>query len=704
MTLPDTFLKWIVDRKKQVCHRQLVVVTGEHDWVKNSIAVIRPLLSKNSLFVGDSDWPIRCQNSTYRTQLGLEFDNLVYDVFCGFRANALIALSGTVKSGGLMIILAPDLDIWPSFNDPNQQQRTSYGYDGCESKSHFISWLVERIHTDTSVCVLSKTGFSGEQNVAFLEQQAVQTTDKTTADQLNAIDKIVSNYRQKKSFQLVLSADRGRGKSATLGLAAQRLLNETELDIAVTAPQKSMTQNVFKHVNNKENILYIPFDELLSNKRHFDLVFVDEAAAIPTPILKSLVSTFPKIIFSTTTHGYEGSGKGFELRFMPYLRKLNTEAEVVTLRSPVRWFEDDFLEDFWFKTMLMTPMLDQINISNCIEKSFVSRTVSSKELINNPDMFFQIFQLLVNAHYQTTPDDLVRLLDAQEQYVHITTTQNTEVIAVALISLEGGSRLDDIASSISMGSRRVNGHLIPQRLAFVRCTPSFAQKTYTRIVRIAVREDYRRMKIASQLTDYIAQWSCDNSIDLIGASFGVSTEVLEFWQSNKFNAVHLGLKRDASSGEHSLIVLKHCGNFSATKNNMDEDINFLIRKFSQELSFQSNYRLNKVDRKVIELLTTHHAEKTIELEHIDKVILSQFANGHRPLYSCEYQLATLIEIHSCQLVQDNSSDFDFFYRSLVEKWPYKRICERYHLTGKKQIEEYARDCCSTLLKTIKKTL
>ena len=43
--------------------------------------------------------------------------------------------------------------------------------------------------------------------------------------------------------------------------------------------------------------------------------------------------------------------------------------------------------------------------------------------------------------------------------------------------------------------------------------------------------------------------------DYVGASFGTTPEVLHFWQRNNFSPVYLSMKRDASSGTHSVIVL-----------------------------------------------------------------------------------------------------------------------------------------------------
>src|SRR5690606_42099695 len=52
-----------------------------------------------------------------------------------------------------------------------------------------------------------------------------------------------------------------------------------------------------------------------------DLVIVDEAAQLPVALLQHLVLCHPDtpLAFATTTHGYEGTGRGYVLRFSKWL-------------------------------------------------------------------------------------------------------------------------------------------------------------------------------------------------------------------------------------------------------------------------------------------------------------------------------------------------------------------------------------------------
>ena len=56
--------------------------------------------------------------------LGQEFQNAIFDGFSGLYADKLAALAGTIKAGGVLILLLPDDDHW---QDPALTSITSYG-------------------------------------------------------------------------------------------------------------------------------------------------------------------------------------------------------------------------------------------------------------------------------------------------------------------------------------------------------------------------------------------------------------------------------------------------------------------------------------------------------------------------------------------------------------------------------------------------
>lgn len=77
--------------------------------------------------------------------------------------------------------------------------------------------------------------------------------------------------------------------------------------------------NIIKR--NRQTIQYIfPTDTHLLNAA--DLLVVDEAAAIPLPIVKKMLGSY--IVFlSSTVNGYEGTGRSLSLKLMSQLKKEN---------------------------------------------------------------------------------------------------------------------------------------------------------------------------------------------------------------------------------------------------------------------------------------------------------------------------------------------------------------------------------------------
>lgn len=765
----DAFTDWITQRKNSQCHRQLLLITGEKDWVQEQLDKFDSLtLSQSSLLIGSeirADNKLR--NKDYRYFLGQEFDNIVIDGFSGIRANTLFALSGAIKRNGLMVLLAPSLPKWSQYQDPEITNRQSYGFESESKKSLFIEWLKQNIKQDTHVCILEKSGFNG-QNILALQSDL--RTGQTQSDFVNlaqkkAVDLILNTYNKKPNkFQVVIEADRGRGKSSAIGIAVGKLMEKNSVNVLVTALNIDMTKKIFEHAKNVDSesllhkgtlslrqskLAFKPFDEILLASPKVDLLIIEEAASIPYPVLHALMQMYPQIILCTTIHGYEGSGKGFELRVKPYLNTFFPNWTTIKLEQPIRWFENDPLEHFWNRVMLAFPpndakyrgkVLSNINqpseqkIKNSSEKYLLDITslkfkrISSELILASPVTFYQIFDLLTNAHYQTSPDDLVRMLEAKDMQIFTLADSRGRIRAVALTAIEGGSTLAPIAEQISNGLRRVSGHLTAQRLAFAENNPTYATLSYLRIIRIAVQHDLQLNGIGSILTREIKKWANLNQINFLSTSFGVTPNLLNFWLKNDFFAVRIGLKRDASSGEFSILMLSHCENchdtnFSRELNygcldNVDdivkdkgsvstyhgcpskaliEDAEVLQAHFLEELAFQKDYRLKTLDYRIFErifksaqLCLTDNTLFELTLNETNKLI--QFAQGYRPLYSCELALLKLLKQTPVDFI-----DTTFLESLLIDKLPYSDIATKFKLTGKKQIESKARDLCQALL-------
>ena len=152
--------------------------------------------------------------------------------------------------------------------------------------------------------------------------------------------RVVTGHRRR---PVVLTSDRGRGKSAAFGIAAAQLIQAGREHILVTGPRMRAAQAVLDHARSllpRERHQAIGFrapDELLRDSPHADVLLVDEAAAIPAPLLEGLLKRYSRIAFATTVHGYEGTGRGFAVRFNRSLDRYSNSWKQLTLAAPIRW-------------------------------------------------------------------------------------------------------------------------------------------------------------------------------------------------------------------------------------------------------------------------------------------------------------------------------------------------------------------------------
>lgn len=543
-------------------HRQFLVIQGEAETSRKQ--ALRLLVGLDCVWI--STWQPgqakRKSSAQVNDLLGQEVGCLVFDSHCGFNPDAFAAACGLVVGGGLFILLVPPLDEWAGRTDPELERLAVHGYDLNRQPSLFIRRLVALIRSTPALL--------DPPNPKEIKLRLRATTGGGTAEQDKAVAAVVRVATGHRRRPLVLTADRGRGKSAALGMAAAELLRQGRKTILVTAPRLDATHSLFRHASSMlplatssrghisledRQIRFIAPDVLIREQPAADLVLVDEAAAIPLPLLQALIKQYSRIAFATTVHGYEGSGRGFSIRFAKTLDTIAPQWKEQYLRQPIRWAAGDPLEAFCFKAMLLNAEAADVGrfhghgVDN-LEFKLLDR----KQLLEDNALLEQLFGLLVTAHYRTTPFDLRHLLDGPNVSVWVAGAEG-QVLAAALTAQEGNFD-KAISREIWYGRRRPRGHLLPESLAVHVGLADAPELNYMRVIRLAVHPDLQGRGIGSKLLWQLARGAEQQGMDLVGASFGVTVPLLRFWRLAGFTPVRLGFRREASSGTHSAILIR----------------------------------------------------------------------------------------------------------------------------------------------------
>ncbi len=383
-----------------------------------------------------------------------------------------------------------------------------------------------------------------------------------TEDQRLAVAAILRAARGRARRPLVLVADRGRGKTAALGIAAGELLTGGMRRILVTAPRLAAVEPLFCLAATRcpaaqaaGELHFRAPDALCQAPEPADLLLVDEAAAIPAPLLECLLQAYPRLVFATTIHGYEGTGRGFEVRFRQALERLTPDYRRLELRTPIRWAADDPVEALVARALLLDANpTEDARVSGARPDGVEPVRFDRDALARDEATLSQLFGLLVLAHYQTRPLDLRHLLDGPNLQVHAL-RQGGQIVATALVAIEGG--LDpDLAADIYQGRRRPQGHLLPQTLSAHAGLAAAPTLRWARIVRLAVHPAVQGRGLGRHLLQWILNQNRAQGLDLLGVSFGATADLLSFWAACGLTPVHLGTSRNAASGAHAAVVLR----------------------------------------------------------------------------------------------------------------------------------------------------
>ncbi|XP_033917903.1 RNA cytidine acetyltransferase [Melopsittacus undulatus] len=549
------------------------------------------------LFIAATNIRYCYYNETHKI-LGNTFGMCVLQDFEALTPNLLARTIETVEGGGIVVILLRTMNslkqLYTMTMDVHSRYRTEAHQDvigrfnerfilslasckNCIVIDDQLNILPISSHTAniTPVPPQSQEDSLRPQDVELKElKESLQDTQPVgvlvdgckTLDQAKAVLKFIEAISEKTLQSTVaLTAARGRGKSAALGLAIAGAVAFGYSNIFVTSPSPDNLHTLFEFIfkgfdalqyqehldyeivqslnpefnkavvrvnvfkEHRQTIQYIhPADSVKLGQA--ELVVIDEAAAIPLPLVKNLLG--PYLVFmASTINGYEGTGRSLSLKLIQQLRQQSAQTQItmtaenkstataklasarmlheISLHESIRYAPGDPVEK-WLNDLLC---LDCLNITRIISGCPLPEAcdlyyVNRDTLFcyhRASEVFLQrLMALYVASHYKNSPNDLQMLSDAPAHHLFcllppVPPTQNSlpEVLAVVQVCMEGEISRQSIMNSLSRG-KKASGDLIPWTISEQFQDPDFGGLSGGRVVRIAVHPDYQGMGYGSR--------------------------------------------------------------------------------------------------------------------------------------------------------------------------------------------------------------
>ncbi|RYY31086.1 tRNA(Met) cytidine acetyltransferase, partial [archaeon] len=323
---------------------------------------------------------------------------------------------------------------------------------------------------------------------------------------------------------------RGRGKSAALGLAIAAAIGYGYSNIFVTSPSPenltTLFQFVFKGLEALAFKEHIDWEAVASTNPEFnkaivrvnifrghrqtvqyiephdadklaqaELVVIDEAAAIPLPLVKRLLG--PYLVFlASTINGYEGTGRSLSLKLIQQLRQQQAAAAMsgggapggsralttgalpgasgavagrtlreVLLSEPIRYSAGDQVEA-WLNTLLCLDATTPYRLggrlpapSECSLYAVDRDALFAYHALSEA-FLHRVMSLYVSSHYKNTPNDLQLLSDAPAHKLFVLlgpvssdASGLPDVLCVIQVCLEGRISKDALMAQLTRGAR-----------------------------------------------------------------------------------------------------------------------------------------------------------------------------------------------------------------------------------------------------------
>ena len=557
-----------------------------------------------SLFVASTDIKYTYYADTQKI-LGNTYGMAVLQDFEALTPNLLARTVETVEGGGIVVLLLSNLEslsqLYTLTMDVHARFRT-------ESHQHVTARFNERFilslgHCPTCIMMDDElnilpisshvrdiqpvggeiAGAADPEDLADLKRSLQETEPAgplvsccKTLDQAKAVVTFLDAASEKTLRSTVaLTAARGRGKSAAMGIAVAGAIGMGYANVFVTSPSPENLNTFFQFVLKGFDALgykeHLDYDLVESSNPAFgkaivrvnvtrahrqtiqyilpqhaeratqaELLVIDEAAAIPLPTVQKLLG--PYLVFlCSTVNGYEGTGRALSLKLISNLRRDAAGAAAggggaaqtgrllreVQLAEPVRYSFGDRVEG-WLNGLLC---LDAADATPPLAGALPPPSACDLFEVNRDTLFSahraselflkRMMSLYVASHYKNTPNDLQLMADAPAHRLFVllapvdeTANALPEILCVLQVALEGAISRGSASAALSKGDSP-QGDLVPWTVATQFQDPDFPMLSGARIVRIATHPDLPRQGYGTRALQQLHAYYEGGLVDLL---------------------------------------------------------------------------------------------------------------------------------------------------------------------------------------------
>ena len=280
----------------------------------------------------------------------------------------------------------------------------------------------------------------------------------------------------------------------------------------------------------------------------------------------------------------------------------------VKLEQAIRYSDGDEVES-WLNRLLMLdstesePIYEGYPHPSELELYYINRDTLFSFHKTSEGFLKKLMSLFVSSHYKNSPNDLQLLSDAPAHGIFALCKSLDkakgksipDIYAAIQICEEGGIDKNVILNNNKRGFKPA-GDLIPWTLSDYFQDNEFPLMSGIRVVRIATHPDCQRMGYGTRALELLCEYYEGKMVNLdmeedepeepketsdeikpkkklkpllakltdvkppkinyIGTSFGLTSELFNFWKKNDFYPLYLKLTENDITGEHSCIMLR----------------------------------------------------------------------------------------------------------------------------------------------------